>query len=131
MTDRDKAQELTLRYFSTRGPATIDDFCWWSTLPKGVANKQVQSLIEAGELIRLTVEGTDYFMGSWQLEVTPQELDHALEQDLHLPAFDEYFISYKNREHLFAPGVDPYTVMTKNGISWPFLVENGLITGRS
>lgn len=131
MTVADKVRELTLRYFSTRGPATIEDFCWWSSLPKGTANKQLQPLIEAGQLIRSTFEGTDYFMGSWQLEVTQQELDHALEQALHLPAFDEYFISYKNREHLFAPGVDPCTVMTKNGISWPFLVENGLITGRS
>lgn len=106
-SDVDKARELTLRYFSTRGPATIGDFCWWSTLPKGSASKQAQILVDSGELTRFTLDGADYYMGSWQLNITPQDIDCALEQSLHLPAFDEYFISYKNREHLFAPGVDP------------------------
>lgn len=130
MPETEKLRELTLRYFSTRGPATVEDFCWWSSLPKGTVNKQVQMLVTSGELTRFTFESLDYVMASWQSGVTQQEIGRALERSLHLPAFDEYFISYKNREHLFAAGVDPYTVMTKNGIGWSFMVERGLIVGR-
>lgn len=130
-TPADKAQELTARYFSTRGPASIEDYCWWSTLPKTQATRVAEALVASGELTSFTLDGTTYYMGSWQLDVTPPELDRALALTYHLPAFDEYFIAYKNRTHLFAPGVDPYTVMTKNGIGWPFTVEGGLITGRA
>ncbi|WP_237205302.1 winged helix DNA-binding domain-containing protein [Rothia nasimurium] len=130
-TPAEKTRELTARYFSTRGPASIEDFCWWSTLPKTLATRTVDALVAAGELTGFTLDGTTYYMGSWQADVTPQELDHALSLTYHLPAFDEYFIAYKNRTHLFAPGVDPHTVMTKNGIGWPFTVEGGLITGRA
>ncbi|MFC6353898.1 DNA glycosylase AlkZ-like family protein [Rothia nasimurium] len=130
-TPAEKTRELTARYFSTRGPATIEDFCWWSTLPKTVATRTADALVAAGELTGFTLDGATYYMGSWQRDATPQELDHALSLTYHLPAFDEYFIAYKNRTHLFAPGVDPHTVMTKNGIGWPFTVEGGLITGRA
>ncbi|WP_421083086.1 winged helix DNA-binding domain-containing protein [Rothia nasimurium] len=129
-TPAQKTRELTARYFSTRGPATIDDFNWWSTLPKTTITRTAESLVASGELIRFNLDGTTYYMGSWQQDVTTQELDHALTLTHHLPAFDEYFIAYKNRTHLFAPGVDPHSVMTKNGIGWPFTVEGGLITNR-
>ncbi|WP_237242981.1 DNA glycosylase AlkZ-like family protein [Rothia nasimurium] len=130
-TPAEKTRELTARYFSTRGPASIEDFYWWSTLPKTIATRTADALVAAGELTGFTLDGTTYYMGSWQKDVSPQELEHALSLTYHLPAFDEYFIAYKNRTHLFAPGVDPHTVMTKNGIGWPFAVEGGLMTGRA
>lgn len=130
-TPADKTKELTHRYFSTRGPASIEDFCWWSTLPKTQATRTAQDLVTTGHLTSFTLEGTTYYMGSWQQDITPQELDQALNLTYQLPAFDEYFIAYKNRTHLYAPGLDPHTIMTKNGIGWPFTVQGGLITGRA
>ncbi|WP_237207863.1 winged helix DNA-binding domain-containing protein [Rothia nasimurium] len=129
-TPAEKTRELTARYFSTRGPASVDDFNWWSTLPKSTITRTAEALVASGELMSFVLDGTIYYMGSWQQDVTTQDLDHALSLTFHLPAFDEYFIAYKNRSHLFAPGVDPHSVMTKNGIGWPFTVEGGQITGR-
>ncbi len=123
--------ELITRYFSTRSPASIEDFCWCSTLPKTLATRTAEALVAAGELTSFALNGATYYMGSWQTDVTPQELDHALSLIYHLPAFDGYFIAYKNRTHIFAPGVDPHTVMTKNGIGRPFTIEGGLIIGRA
>src|SRR5207237_2059580 len=35
--------ELATRYFTTRGPATIDDFAWWSGLAKADARRAVEA----------------------------------------------------------------------------------------
>ncbi len=69
--------------------------------------------------------------GAWQKDVTAEELTAARDLELQLPAFDEFFIAYKDRSHLFAQGIDPLTIMSKNGISWPFYVRGGLIAGRA
>ncbi|MDY3049434.1 MAG: crosslink repair DNA glycosylase YcaQ family protein [Rothia sp. (in: high G+C Gram-positive bacteria)] len=130
-TPTHKTQELTARYFTTRGPASIEDYCWWSTLPKTQATHTTETLVASGQLTSFTQDGTTYYMASWQHHVTPQELNHALTLTHQLPAFDEYLIAYKNRTHLFAPGLNPHTIMTKNGIGWPFTVKEGLITSRA
>src|SRR5215204_3646589 len=36
--------ELTLRYFTSRGPATLHDFVWWSGLTAGLARRSIDSL---------------------------------------------------------------------------------------
>lgn len=127
----DATTELAQRYFSTRGPATIEDFCWWSSLPKGTSLKAIEQLAADGKLLRTDIGNQPHYMAPWQADVTGKELTAARRLTFHLPPFDEYFIAYKNRDALFAPGVDPLTVMTKNGISWPFTVAGGAITGRA
>ncbi|MDY5584356.1 MAG: winged helix DNA-binding domain-containing protein [Arcanobacterium sp.] len=127
--DEQKLNTLVLQYFSTRGPATIADLAWWSGLAKGTLTKQAAALVSTGELLEFEWAGSSHFMGAWQEHVTNAELNAALELSFYLPAFDEYFIAYKDRKALFAPGVDPLSVMTKNGLSWPFRVEAGLIVG--
>lgn len=124
-------KELVARYFATRGPATVDDFCWWSSLPKTGAIHAAQALVSAGELTSFEQGTATYYMGTWQQDVAAEELTAACDLELHLPAFDEFFIAYKDRSHLFAQGIDPLTIMTKNGISWPFYVRGGLIAGRA
>ncbi|MDY5584881.1 MAG: crosslink repair DNA glycosylase YcaQ family protein, partial [Arcanobacterium sp.] len=129
--DSEKALEkLVKQYFSSRSPATINDFVWWSSMPIGIVRRTIKRLCDAGRLTSIEFEGEQYFLADWQNDVSEVELKQALEVSVSLPAFDEFMISYKQRVEIFAPGVDPYSIMTKNGISWPFKVARARITGR-
>jgi hypothetical protein len=87
--ERDDAL-LTLirRYFSTRGPATLHDFAWWSGLTVGDATKGVQ--IAGKELTRATCDGIDHWFVDAPVRRAPASA-------MLLPNYDEYFIGYKDR----------------------------------
>ncbi len=123
--------ELLLRYVSSRGPVSIADFTWWSTLPKTVTTKAARQLVDANELATVTVAGKQLWVASWQLDVTDREVTAALRRTKNLPPFDEYLMSYTDRDAIFHKDTDPLTVLTKNGLSWEFQVRNGFITGRA
>ena len=57
---RDEALlELALRYFRSRGPATIQDFLWWSGLSRADANAGLEAI--KSELDQETIEGRVYW----------------------------------------------------------------------
>ena len=88
--DRDDALlTLTLTYFATRGPATAQDFSWWSGLKMPDANRGIA--IAGRSLERVTIAGRDY----WQGAEAPRA---ARKATLHLlPNYDEFFIGHKDR----------------------------------
>ena len=83
--DRDESlHALSRTYFTTRGPATIKDFSWWSGLSMADARRGL-------EMVRQGLESRD---GTWfDPSVTPKAAASAL----LLPNYDEYFIGYKDR----------------------------------
>jgi winged helix DNA-binding protein len=91
MLSQDEAlAELTQRYFSTRGPATLQDFTWWSGLTMADARKGIEMVkpLFTNEVI----DGKTYWYdnsGSPAKEKSPTT--HLL------PNYDEYFISFKDR----------------------------------
>lgn len=80
--------ELTLRYFTSHGPATANDFAWW-----------------AGITMTDALRGLDIV--NWNLKkvgnhwMNPDE-DIVLEkQNIRiLPAYDEFLVAYKDREDM-------------------------------
>jgi hypothetical protein len=89
--DRDEALlDLTVRYFATRGPATLNDFAWWSGLTVADGKRGVE---QAGSrLEQVTIEGRAYWRGKSQRDDLPDtETAHLL------PNYDEYFIGFKDR----------------------------------
>ncbi len=88
---RDEAlYELTRRYFLTRGPATAQDFVWWSGLTMADAKKGIEmcaSLFEKEQI------GEQIF---WFRASAPLSIKKAPTAYL-LPNYDEYFIGYKDR----------------------------------
>jgi hypothetical protein len=87
--ERDEALlALVRRYFSTRGPATLRDFAWWSGLTVGDATRGVQ--MAGKELTRAAHEGIDH----WFVEGRARR---AAASTMLLPNYDEYFIGYKDR----------------------------------
>jgi hypothetical protein len=122
--DRDAALcELAIRYFTTRGPATIDDFAWWSGLSKTDSKRGVQAA-EAG-FEQAVIGGRQY----WFTQAGRPTKAKAPVARL-LPAYDEYFIGLKDRSAIQAKlessGVAPKDDFIFGGA----LIVDGQIVGR-
>ena len=88
---RDEAlSELASRYFSTRGPATVQDFAWWSGLAVSDAKHGVESLGSAVE--HMAIDGRKY----WSFG-SPAAAKGSTASVHLLPNYDEYFIGLKDR----------------------------------
>jgi hypothetical protein len=121
--DRDGAlSELARRYFTTRGPATLDDFAWWSGLTKADAKRGVETA--ASHLRHESIDEKSYWApdseGGTRIK-TP--LTHLL------PNYDEYIVGLKDRSaygaRLESSGVKPRT----SALAGHALVINGQIVG--
>jgi hypothetical protein len=93
--ERDQAlAELTERYYASRGPATIQDYAWWSGLP--VADARLGLEMVKSKLEHDTVNDQTY----WFLSQAPRANDLALTAYL-LPNYDEYIVGYNDRSAIF------------------------------
>jgi len=111
---------LAFRYFKSRGPATIPDFCWWSGFTLTKARRAVEILEQ--KLSSFLKDGQTYYFTS---DFKPSETDEKIHL---LPAFDEFLISYKDRSALM--DVSHYKkVVAGYGIFKPVLIKNGFVTG--
>jgi hypothetical protein len=84
---RDEAlAKLTRRYFQSHGPATLQDFVWWSGLTVSDARRGIE------------------LAGETETRIT--QIPNRIENPCHLlPAFDEYFVAYKDREGGLGPTI--------------------------
>ncbi len=91
---RDEAlAQLVKRYFITRGPATIQDFVWWSGLTVRDAK---EGLSMHGSLFTAEViGGKEYIYAPAAIENK-----NKIQSTFLLPDYDEYGISYKDRSLL-------------------------------
>ncbi len=123
LTKEEALAELARRYFTSRSPATLQDFSWWSGLPAGNA-KQAIDLV-ASELERILLDGLTYWV--------PRDLDYPkISQPLvHLlPTFDEYIISYNERSAAIAPELEQHMKeMSDRGVFWPIVLVDGRVIG--
>ncbi len=86
--------ELTRRYFTGHGPATVQDFVWWSGLT--TADAKVGLELAKAHLAQEMIEGTIY----WFAASLPQTQDLASSAYL-LPNYDEYIVGYAERGAIF------------------------------
>ena len=121
--ERDEAlSELTKRFFTSRGPATIYDFAWWSGLSVTDAKKGIEMVKR--KFKREIVDGKEYFFRiptSFENEITPGAV--------LLPNYDEYVISYKDRKE--AIGKKHLAIISKerNAVFTNSILINGKIEG--
>lgn len=89
--DRDEAlAELARRYFTSHGPAALQDFVWWSGLTTTDARAALE--IVAPQLICEVIDGQTYWFSSTATQV------YDLSKTLYLlPNFDEYTVAYTDR----------------------------------
>jgi hypothetical protein len=112
---RDEALvELAERYFTSRGPATLQDFTWWSGLTVADAKTAIEL---AGP--RLQREAAHWF-GKEPPSVAPAPA-------YLLPPYDEYTVAYKDRSAVLDPGHG--RDVSGNGIFYPIVVLEGRVAG--
>ena len=89
----DALAELTLRYFTTHGPATIHDFRWWSSLKVSDIRRGLD--LVASQLENEVVDGKTY----WLYVRAPRSRPKSPVVHL-LQAYDEYVVGYSETKHL-------------------------------
>lgn len=114
---RDEAlAKLSRLYFRSHGPATLQDFAWWSGLNVTDAKRGLE-LVER-RLEKATIGETVYwFPRSSDLPVHPSVF--------LLPAYDEYFVAYKDRQSV----LDEQQSFTTWALLGPTVVIDGIAAG--
>ena len=88
--------ELAGRYFRSHGPATLEDFVWWSGLKTADARAGLEAV--RPRLEREVIDGRIHWLSS----STPVVGEGKSVAHL-LPAFDEYTVAYKDRGAVLHP----------------------------
>lgn len=113
--------ELVKRYFTSHGPATMQDFMWWSGLTGVEAKAGLE--MNALHLLHESVNGQTY----WFSEVTP--LADMTSTAYLLPNFDEYTVSYKDRSATLERVYAHKRVVSASEQLGNVIVLNGQIVG--
>lgn len=104
LTREEALAELTRRYFTSHGPATLADFAWWSGLTPSDARSSLETV--KSQLTAETLAGQTYYFN----EIAPTGRNHLPRVDL-LPNFDEYAVAYTDRSaisiHVDLTKLDP------------------------
>jgi len=113
--------KLAKKYFTSHGPATLQDFVWWSGLSVGEA-KLALDMIKP-DFVSKSIDAQTYLLpNSFSIPKTGKESVYLL------PAFDEFIISYKDRSASL-PFENHNKTISNNGIFRPVIVVNGQVTG--
>ena len=89
--------EFVLRYFTSHGPATLQDFVWWSGL--ATADARIGLEMVKSQLLHEEIDGQMYWFAT---STPPAPLANDLPQTAYLlPNFDEYTVGYTDRSALF------------------------------
>jgi hypothetical protein len=120
--DRDEAlAELTSRYFRTRGPATLKDYTWWSSLTAVDARRGLD--MARSELQQDIVDGRTY----WFAEPASLATDTLDVVDL-VQVYDECVISYsETRDLLDSPWASVAIPRERIPLMHAILLEGRLI----
>ncbi len=121
--ERDEAlAELTRRYFTSHGPATEEDFMWWS----GLTRADVRSGLEMvkGGLVHEAVDGKTF----WFATSTPPARNTSQTAYL-LPNYDEYIVGYTDRSAIFDSSHSDKLDARRNPLFQYTIVINGQIAG--
>jgi hypothetical protein len=92
--------ELARRYFATHGPATVNDFAWWTGL----------SLTEARRATK----------PEWETRAAKEGSAHLL------PAWDEFTVGYRDRSDIVE---EKYAKALRGGVLSPVIVVDGTVIG--
>ncbi|MGN6398186.1 MAG: winged helix DNA-binding domain-containing protein [Mucilaginibacter sp.] len=115
----DAVKELVKRYFISRGPATVQDFTWWS----GLTVTDAKAGIEANRdrLTEVILNGVRYLVNKGR----QQTIGRAPLAYL-LPAYDEYAVAYSDRNVAINK---KYKEQTKYIIFAPAVLIDGKVAG--
>ena len=121
---RDEAlSELAKRYFTSHGPATLQDFKWWSGLTMAEVSAGLGSI--DSHFKQASVDGRTH----WFAKDAPKAKDVQPAAYL-LPAFDEFLVGYRDRSAVLGGNSDRQPGQRNAGsMLSPAIVINGRVVG--
>lgn len=122
LTFEESLAELAWRYFTGHGPATIQDFAWWTGLKVSDAKRGFEAV--KSDFRSEFVQDTEYW-SSDSVTLAPVETGSAV----LLPGFDEYYLGYKDRSAIIQAEHDAHIAPYRNGVFQPIMVADGEVVG--
>lgn len=113
--------KLARIFFTTRGPASVNDFVWWSGLTISDARKSLEMIRQKMNSIQLNSQIY------WFYRPSTQNL-HSTDRVYLLPAFDEFLISYKDRSMVLI-SESHRKIISQNGMFRAIIVYEAKIIG--
>ena len=112
---------LARKYFRSHGPATVEDFAWWSGLGLNECRQGMASI--GDELIQQRWKGLEFFSHrDGRTRGFRSGCVHLL------PPYDEYLIGYKSRHVVLHPDYS-HRAHNNSGIFWPVVLRDGEVVG--
>jgi hypothetical protein len=109
--------ELTLRYFTSHGPATLKDFAWWSSLKMADIRKGLE--LVGSRLKEEEVDGITYWSG--HASPNPEVVSPTVGL---LQPYDEYVVAYKNSRHVFDASGTARAIYDPNSFDGPVMLDS-------
>jgi len=120
--NRDEAlAKLAQRYFTSHCPATLQDFAWWSGLSQTEARRGFEA-VKSG-FVQEIINNQTYWMTNTFNDITQKDKSVYL-----LPAFDEYIISYKDRQAALS-SENQSKAISSQGVFRATIVTDGKVVG--
>ncbi len=121
LTKEESLYELAKRYYNSHGPATLNDFIWWSGLRIKDAREAFES-VKSG-FVKEIIGYDEYLFPI--ASVIPKKIKPLV---YLLPAYDEFLISYKDRSASISVNFNKNAI-SNNGIFYPAILINGQVKG--
>jgi len=124
---RDEAlAELTRRYFTSHGPATLRDYAWWSGLTMKDARRGTE--IAGPTLAHESFGDFTYWSAASAPATSGRSLGEGGRSSAHLlPIFDEYLIAYKDRAAVANPAYASRIAITSQTYCHYLIVDGRLV----
>ena len=113
--------ELAKIYFFSRGPATLQDFVWWSGLKISDAQIGLDAIMK--NLDKEILDGIVY----WYKPI--ESVNKKNIGTFMLPGFDEYLLGYKNKYGTLDQKYIQLICPGKNGLFNPTIINDGQLIG--
>lgn len=114
--------ELTRRYLTSHGPATVHDFAWWSGLSVSHAKTGIE--LVKSDLTHETIDGATYWFAP------PTTTVGATSPIVHLlPNYDEFLVAFKAHAPSFDPTLYARIDRQPDALLAHIVVIDGLVSG--
>ena len=121
ITKDEALARLARSYFRSHAPAVLQDFIWWSGLPRSDARQAIYLI--ASELTEEQWQGETWYIHA------DSRTRGRVSNCLHLlPSYDEYLLGYKDRTDVLPKEHYP-KAFTNNGLFFPIILHNGQVIG--
>ena len=121
--DRDEALvELVTRYFTSHGPAQVQDFVWWSGLTSADTKRGIE--IAGPRLAQEVIDDKTYWFAA--SAIGPSQAGPTVHL---LPTYDEYVVAYRDKGPIFNASNFTSTASLETVLARHILVVNGQVLG--